>query len=250
MDSERPVQVYCFHPAGAGVSVFQRWGRLLAPGVEVIPVLLPGRDRRRAEQRIATAAELGDELRRLMLPRLTTPYVLYGHSLGGLVAMTAAAVLREAGYPDPALVAVSGCAPPHAPVPLLDARLADDELVDRLIELSMIPGPVPARGVWCRGVLPVLRDDLRLAAALRAATLQTAALQAAASLVPSPLLAIAGRADPVASAEVMAGWRQWAGGRFALRTLPGDHLFVRGPELPRLLRRFCLIIERALAGAH
>ena len=26
------------------------------------------------------------------------------------------------------------------------------ELVDRLIELSMIPGPVPARGVWCRGV--------------------------------------------------------------------------------------------------
>jgi surfactin synthase thioesterase subunit len=80
--------------------------------------------------------------------------------------------------------------------------------------------------------------------------LQTAALQAAASLVPSPLLAIAGRADPVASAEVMAGWRQWAGGRFALRTLPGDHLFVRGPELPRLLRRFCLIIERALAGAH
>ncbi|MER8062457.1 MULTISPECIES: MBL fold metallo-hydrolase [unclassified Streptomyces] len=46
-----------------------------------------------------------------------------------------------------------------------------------------------------------------------------------------PVLAVAGRSDPLAPRESMAWWRGWTTGPFALRTVPRDHFFVRGREV-------------------
>ncbi|NEB78720.1 thioesterase, partial [Streptomyces sp. SID14478] len=45
-------------------------------------------------------------------------------------------------------------------------------------------------------------------------------------------------------AEAMAQWRRWTTGPFALRTVPGDHFFVRGHELPRLIGRAGRAVRR------
>ncbi|GAA4688800.1 alpha/beta fold hydrolase [Streptomyces chumphonensis] len=234
-----PVPLYCVPHAGAGTSAFARWSASLGRGVEPRPVLLPGRDRRRREPRVTGARALFADLLRHNGPPPQGPYVLYGHSLGGLVAYSVARALHRAGRPGPALVAVGACPPPDAAVALTDAAdLPDEELLAVLTGLGAVPPEAPAGGIWRRSALGVLRDDLRLATALRAG---------ADGPLDVPLLAVSGDGDALAGPEVMAGWRRWTTGRYAERTVTGDHFFVRDAALPRLLGRACRVVLRSSA---
>ncbi|SDP00715.1 Surfactin synthase thioesterase subunit [Streptomyces sp. cf386] len=233
-----PVPVYCFAHAGAGVSAFHRWRQRPDPAMGLRPVLLPGREKRRDEPRLTERPALIADLLRSLgpLPVPPRPYILYGHSLGGLVAYSLARALADAGLPAPALVAVGACPPPDAVTPLADsAEASDTELVAMLSSFGAVPPGARPGGTWYRAVLPVLRDDLRLARALRGAATRPLGV---------PLLAVAGRRDPIAGPGVMAGWREWTTDAFVERVLPGDHFFLRDRELPRLLGRACRTLTR------
>ncbi|MEV4867293.1 thioesterase II family protein [Streptomyces ossamyceticus] len=230
------MRLYCFPHAGAGTSAFARWPEQFGPKVEAVPVLLPGRDARRRETRVTGRRALFADLLRHHKPVPSIPYVLYGHSLGGMIAYSVARALEQAGRPAPALVVVGACPPPDARVRLVQAAdLPDCQLMETLREAGAVPPDTPRGGVWQRSALKVIRDDLRLAQSLR---------EAADGPLSVPLLAVSGDLDPLAGREVMAGWRDWTTGPFVERTLPGDHFFLRGPALPRLLDRACRVVQR------
>ncbi|MFI2620588.1 thioesterase II family protein [Streptomyces sp. NPDC018584] len=251
MQDERTLPVHCFAHAGAGVSSFAGWNRHLGPGTRAVPHLLPGRDTRRREPRVtAREALLADLLHHF--PRTadtdTRPatYLLYGHSLGALVAYTITRALSEAGLPTPALLVLGACPPPDAAPSRSGAcRAPDEELLRVLGDLADLPGGTAPGGLWHRVVRPVLRDDLLLAEALRTA----ACRPSPAEPLDVPVLAVAGRDDPLAPARTVAGWRRWTTGPFAVRTVPGDHFFVRGRELPRLIGRASRAVGRLMPMA-
>ncbi|MEU9731514.1 alpha/beta fold hydrolase [Streptomyces sp. NPDC048002] len=230
------MKLYCFPHAGAGTSAFGAWPELLGDSVRPVPVLLPGRGVRRREHRVTDVRALLADLDRYDLPAAGEPYVLYGHSLGGLIAYTLARSLEKAGRPGPALVVVGACPPPDAHSALADAcELPDDRLLDVLRTFGAVDADTPRGGIWERTALGVIRDDLRLARELRGA---------ADGPLTAPLLTVAGTEDPIAGPEVMAGWRAWAAGFHAGRTVTGDHQFVRGRALPALLGRACRVVRR------
>ncbi|MGW3989895.1 thioesterase II family protein [Streptomyces sp. NPDC004830] len=250
MPDAPPVVLHCFAHAGAGVSAFHGWQTRLGPGAVPAAHLLPGRDRRRREPRVTTRQELlADLLDDFRAPN--GPFVLYGHSLGAMVAYTLARALHEAGLPTPALLAVGACPPPDAPSELADAcRRSPDGLLDLLDRLEVVPEGARPGGLWHRAVLPVLRDDLTLADSLRRAAL----MPVTGGPFAVPLLVVAGEADPLAPPGTMAGWERFSAGPVVRRTVAGgDHFFVRGPALPRLLGRACRVVGRTarapLAGA-
>ncbi|MFJ8078100.1 thioesterase II family protein [Streptomyces sp. NPDC096176] len=238
-----PLRLYCFAHAGAGVTGFARWPARSGPDLDIIPVLLPGREARRRETRLTTRAGLlADLLDDMTRAAHHGPYVLYGHSLGGMVAYTLARALIDKGLPPPALVAVGACPPPDAVPANRGSELSDEQLLAFLGDLGSAPTGLlaDAGSVWHRTVLPVLRDDLALGADLRAAALDPAT----GGPLPLPVLAVDGADDPVVGAETMDGWRRWTSGRLVRRTVPGDHFFVRGREIPRLIGRACRIVQR------
>lgn len=240
MSDEQPVLLHCFAHAGAGVSSFRGWPADLGTGVTPVPHLLPGRDARRREPRVtgreALLAELMDHFR-----APPGPYVLYGHSLGALVAYTLTRALHEAGLPGPALLAVGACPPPDTASELSDAcRDSDERLLPLLDAVGALPEGAAPGDFWHRSVMPVLRDDLTLADRLRAA----ARAPVGGGPLTVPVLAVAGEDDPVARPDQLAGWQRWTAGALVTRTLPGDHFFVRGHELPRLLGRACRAVRR------
>jgi surfactin synthase thioesterase subunit len=238
-DETRPVRLHCFAHAGAGISSYRAWGAALGPGAEPVPVQLPGRDSLRALPRLTDR----DALVRQLLPALLDaseagPYALYGHSLGGLVAYTLARALQESGARPPVLVAVGACLPPDRTSALLEAaEVTDAELFSLLADLGSAPSGAAAvpGGLWYRSVLPVLRDDLRLALDLRAATRGTPAD----GRLEAPVLAIGGDRDTLVGPEGVRAWRSWTTGEFTARFVAGDHFFVRGAEAPRLVGEAC-----------
>ncbi|MBC2906273.1 thioesterase [Streptomyces sp. PSKA01] len=243
---ERPVgagpKLFCFPHAGAGTSAFGGWPALLGASARPVPVLLPGRDSRRREPRVTGVRGLFADLLRHHGPPPEEPYILYGHSLGGLIAYSVTRALEKAGRRGPELVVVGACPPPDTRTALADAcELPDDRLLDLLETFGAVEPGTPRGGIWQRTALGVIRDDLRLARELR---------RAADGPLATPLLTIAGTDDPVAGPEVMDGWRAWADSIHGRRTVAGDHYFVRGRALPELLGRLCKDVQRlSHAGA-
>ncbi|MFJ1902127.1 MULTISPECIES: thioesterase II family protein [unclassified Streptomyces] len=241
MYEEEPVPLHCFAHAGAGVSAFYSWPGDLGPGVEPLPRLLPGREARRREPRVTGREGLLADVMDTFAQAPDASYVLYGHSLGAMVAYTVTRALHEAGLPGPALLALGACPPPDAASVLSDAAWGpEDQLLELLAETGTLPQGAEPGGLWHRAVLPVLRDDLSLAHELR--------INAHEAVVGPPLsvpmLIVSGTDDPLARPDVMAGWRRWSTGPMVTRTVPGDHFFVRGHELPRLLGRACRVVRR------
>ncbi|AZM55058.1 thioesterase [Streptomyces sp. WAC 01529] len=234
-------RLLCFHHAGAGVSSFARWQGAFGETAEVVPVLLPGRGPRVRERRLTDPDELVAELVELLGPLLDRPYLFYGHSLGGLVAHTFTAALEAAGARTPELLVVGAVLPPHLRSPLLrSAGLPRRELLELLVSYGTVPPEALADvdGIYRRHVLPALIDDLKLGEALcRSGTDK---------VLRTPLVALAGRYDPIAPVPGMAEWDRYAPGDFGLRTVKGDHFFVRERWVPGMLRD---LIEERRAGS-
>jgi len=245
MADGRPVTLYCFAHAGAGVDCFRRWPLLTGADVDVVPLALPGRGPRRREARVVERAELVAAFLQVFRRRTPDqgPFALYGHSLGGLVAYTLARVLADKGLPQPSFVGLGAAPTPNRPPALIDAADAPvDQLLDMLAELGALPGndAIAPGGVWHRAVLPVLRDDLRLGAALRAAAVDPST----GGPLDVPLLVLGGADDFVVPAATLEGWRRWSTADIALRTVAGDHFFVRGTQAPRTVGRACRVVRR------
>ena len=85
-DTDGGLRLYCLPHAGGSASTFRPWiGRL--PGVSVLPVQYPGRETRLSEPPHHRVPELAAELAAALLADTQdTPYAVYGHSFGGLLA--------------------------------------------------------------------------------------------------------------------------------------------------------------------
>ncbi|MFE6286046.1 thioesterase II family protein [Streptomyces sp. NPDC057877] len=242
MSDEPPVRLHCFARSGEGVSVFDGWAARVGPGVEPVPVRVPPSTAPHPVHPVHPAGPVSraEPLLAQVLPRITAArggcFVLYGHGLGAMIALTVTRALHEAGLPGPALLAVGACPPPRA---LPDARRATDAELLHLFAGATVP-PASDEGIFLRAMLPVLRADLQLA--------QDLTEKARAPLAPGPLttpvLVIAAPRGPLAG-PAASGWRQVTRGPVRSRTVPGHHVFARGGgELPRLLGRACRVARR------
>ncbi|MFE7853229.1 thioesterase II family protein [Streptomyces sp. NPDC057403] len=249
MPDDPALTLYCFAHAGAGVDCFHRWPALAGPGVQIVPLVLPGRGSRRPEALVHDRDGLLGAFPELLRRRPQQgPFAFYGHSLGGLVAYTLARVLADRRGPQPVFVGLGAIPSPDDPATLTGAADAPvDHLLEQLGGLGLLPGDAATApgGVWHRMVLPVLRADLKLAGALRAAAVDPAT----GGPLDVPLLVLGGTDDPVAPAGTLAGWSRWSTAAVLRRAVAGDHFFVRQRQTPQIVGRACRVARRLAPSA-
>jgi amino acid adenylation domain-containing protein len=212
-DGER---LFCFPHAGSGASAFRHWQSRLPASVECCPVQLPGRENRVADPMPDTMDELAEQTVRALLPTMSPPYVLFGHSFGGLLAYTVARRLHEQGHPLPRTLLISGARPPHVAAEESYHTLPHDELLSHVRATNGIAEPLLKHEEFVRRLLEVLRNDLRIAADR----------PAPGTALPCPIRVFAADDDPVVPLAVVEGWREYASGEFGVERGPGDHYAV------------------------
>ncbi|ANW16922.1 thioesterase [Streptomyces clavuligerus] len=218
------VTLVCCPYAGAAPTAFLPLGRALAgaaPGVRVLVAQLPGRGRRVREPLESSLTALADSLAAVVAAE-PGPVVLYGHSMGALLAYAVARAVR------PAHLAVSGCCPPGAPRPAGPWHTrSDEELVAGMVRLGAAREPFADPDIRALA-LPVLRADLR--AAERWAPEPGPPLDC-------PVTAVAGDRDPEAPPRTVSGWAWLTRGGYRRETLHGGHFLVEEclPELAAVL---------------
>jgi medium-chain acyl-[acyl-carrier-protein] hydrolase len=149
------------------------------------------------------------------------PYVLFGYSLGGLIAFETARILArdaEQQQPQALIVAASGAPTERLNLPHLH-MLPDAEFIRRSVD--RYPGGIPAAVLGepdlMAMLLPVLKADMKMFETYE--YLPGEALRC-------PIYAIAGEQDHLCSPSSMAGWKKETTGSFFTETVAGNHFFI------------------------
>lgn len=211
-NGDRP-PVVCFPPAGAAPMWLRPLAAALPTGTPVYAVQLAGHGTRLAEPPpTAMADAVGAAV--AAVGRLgPTRCVLFGHSMGGVLAYETARRLPA----PPLLLAVSGCRPPRRRGALpVRHTLDDDALVAAMVALGAPAEPFDEPEIRALA-LPVLRADLRLVETWRPTT---------AGPLDVPILVLAGDRDPDAPPADADGWAAETTAGCDVVTVDGDHYFV------------------------
>jgi pyochelin biosynthetic protein PchC len=210
--------VLCFPHAGGAASFFLPWAALLPDGVELLAVRYPGREDRVMEPPATTMDELVEPVIRGIQTLTGAPLVLFGHSMGALVAYEVARGLRGDHLIG---LAVSGRAGPGSGGPKALSTLGDAELIAELTAMGGTSPQMLEHPEILQILLPALRADC---AVVEAYDSNPAAGRA--GELPIPVTAYHGGADPDVDAAMIDRWATVTRAAFTAREFPGGHFYL------------------------
>lgn len=226
--------IVAFPHAGGGTHTFGRWRRHVPPDVNLLAVLLPGRERLIHRPPVRSLEEAVDLCTADLLRFIGTggegsgpsgpsgpscpaevPLVFYGQCSGAVLALEVARRLRAVGGPVPHLLCLASQAFPiddggtPEPIEVEAERLFRRSFPDvaglpgRIAQelWAVVGGPMRQDMVLTRGYLPLTGDPL-----------------------PTALTVLVGADDPELAPEQTDGWRDVVTGPFRRHVLPGGHL--------------------------
>lgn len=229
--------------AGGNASYYFAFSQALSAYAEVLTVQYPGRQDRFAEPLAGSIGAMVDGVHQALRPWLDGPLVLFGHSMGALVAFELARRLEAearagaeagsgsdfgSGSGSGADAGVTVRGPLRGLIvsgrrsPLLQS--ADDDLPQDddglLAHLGSLAGTDPrllAHEGFTELILPSLRADYRAVREYRCAP---------GPALRVPVSVLCGEQDPRVTVPDAMAWRELAEGAFTFRGFPGGHFYL------------------------
>jgi surfactin synthase thioesterase subunit len=236
------VRLFCFSHAGGDAALYARWRDVLAPEIEVCPVILPGRGVRWREAPYRRMNDLANPLFDALLPAVDRPFGFFGHSMGAVIAYEMARRFAAVSAEPPRCLIVSGRQQPFLPSRLPSVYgLSADQLLARMSLLNGTPMVLLQNQELAAAYLPGLRADLELNESY--------------CPTPDPMLdiqmaAFLGDHDPIVKPADMLGWRELTTGQFDVMVFPGDHFYLAGarPDVLGAVRNIVLGKQCPISG--
>jgi medium-chain acyl-[acyl-carrier-protein] hydrolase len=213
------LRVFCFHYAGGNASAFREWYKDMPEEIEIVAVQLPGREKRFTEPLLSSSNVIIDCLSKDIVSLLDKPYVVYGHSVGALLAFELVQSLRDSNCRLPNFIVVSS-----SPAPQLKfnrnaiSNLPDNEFLERLKAYNGLPDSLTNNNELLSVFMPMLRADLTV--------FETYTYREQPPL-KCPIIALGGIYDPIVSKHDLAAWYNQTTSLFTLNFFEGDHFFIK-----------------------
>jgi medium-chain acyl-[acyl-carrier-protein] hydrolase len=211
-------RLFCFPYAGGSAAIFREWADELALNVEVCAIRLPGRERRFSEPALRRAEDVVESLIPILQHLLDMPFVMFGYSMGALLAYEVARAILTTSAVEPRALFASAHRAPHLPMRRRNwYDLPRDELIAEVKALNGTPAEVFQHDDLVELVLPMLRSDLELVETYKSP---------AGPVLSCPVIAMGGSDDRDVSPEELAGWASATTGPFKSMMFDGDHFFI------------------------
>jgi medium-chain acyl-[acyl-carrier-protein] hydrolase len=217
-----PIKLLCLHHAGGSPASFRPWVDELPGTVELLAVRLAGRDARLRERPATSVNEIVGPLARAIKPLLAEhDLVIFGHSLGALLAFELTRELRRQRLASPRALIVSGRNAPGTGRELELHKLGDRELV---ADVQRIYGGIPRQVLdepeLLALTLPLLRADL---------TVNETYQLADEPPLDCRLRAYGGVDDPHVGRAGLEAWATHTSASFTCEQATGDHFYLGSP---------------------
>lgn len=228
-------RLFCFSYAGGTSELFRQWQTGLADVCLICPAELPGRGSRMDEPFALSLMQAARQAANAIFPYTTSPYYIFGHSLGSVLALETTRVLQEGGVPLPLGLIVSGRYPPYLP----DKRkklhnMPDEALIDEMRRLGGTPEEILQQRELLDMMLPIVRADFRLLETHK--SLRTPCLHV-------PIHVFCGREDEDSPLELLAQWQDATDTPCSIDFFDGGHFYINESR-DQLLRRLRQLIRR------
>ncbi|MEM7582906.1 MAG: alpha/beta fold hydrolase [Acidobacteriota bacterium] len=211
------MRLFCLPFAGGGAITYRDWPNEMPAEVEVMPIQLPGRERRLREAAYTRMEPLVDALDAALAPYLDKPFAIFGHSMGAAIGHEWTRRLKQAHGLAPVSLLVSARRAPHISSEDKYYLLPDGEFREHLREMNGTPGEVLANPELMELLLPLLRADFELN------DTHEPALQ---PLLDCPVSVYGGLEDAEISRSDLTAWEDTTTGSYRLRMFEGDHFFL------------------------
>ena len=229
-------RLVCIPYAGGSAHVYNKWKTLLKDKVDVHAVQLPGRGNRFRDPVATEIEQVISPLASAMKTLFDKPFILFGHSMGGLLAFELARRCQLLFGIVPLCLFVSGCrAPKRVGLDQSYAQLDDERFLNAVNRYGAIPDEVFLNADLRSIVLPALRADY--------AILESYRYHKEAPL-DCPIVSFGGQQDSEVSADDLQAWEEETTRPFQRHLLTGGHFFIRESEadLLAIVNRYLLEI--------
>jgi len=213
------LRIFCLPFAGGGATIYRDWGKLLGSTIEVCPIQLPGRESRFSEPAFTEAQALAQALSNQLQPYKDKPFVLYGHSMGALVAFELTRVLQDAGFKMPETLILGAHRAAHLPRTRETFYSLDDKtFIQKLQRFGGFPEEVLASEELMQLLMPTLKADFKLCDTYVYSDQEP---------LNCPIHVFSGATDREAPYDVMEAWRQHSSIGTQMHVFQAGHFFIR-----------------------
>jgi medium-chain acyl-[acyl-carrier-protein] hydrolase len=184
----------------------------------LIAVQLPGRETRLSQPFITDINIIAKQIADNFPKRQTTPFVFFGHSLGGLIAFEVIHELRRHYLKSPEYLIVSGRnAPQIRSREEILHNLPDELFIKGILKYQGMPDEILQNKELLEILLPRLRADFTLS--------ETYQYKKRPPL-ECPILALGGNNDPTVNYDELVAWKIQTTKECSVNLFPGGHFFL------------------------
>ncbi len=211
------ITLFCLPFSGGNIYSYRTLETYLADFIKPVPLELPGHGRRLKEPLLTDIHEIIDDIFRQINVSLTSPYAIYGHSMGTITGyLLTHKILKEQMSP-PLHLFFSGHGAPaltfqEEPIHLLP----NDRFVQKVLEYGGIPEEVATEKALMDLFGPIMKADFQ---SLYEYTYQKA------ELLDIPITVIIGMAEGIADEDILA-WQEVTTRDITIKKFSGGHFFI------------------------
>ena len=213
------VKVFCLPYAGGSASIYFDWKEKFTRVADVIPLEYNGHGSLFGEPFYQDADEAAADIYKRISSENPQNYVLFGHSMGSMIALLVAIKLEESGYrPLPKAIFVGGMRPPH--LKHKDEQLSHlpkDELMKKIFALGQMDSEIMNEPELVEMLYDVFHADLKLS--------ETYEYQKPLPGISIPMVMMTGNQDLEAPLDEMKEWAKYTSNHFHLKEFTADHFF-------------------------
>jgi len=213
------VQLFCIPYAGGSANIYSQWRDKLKGTAEVVPLEYAGHGKLFCEEFASDIGEVAKEMCHQIESNLKEDYVIYGHSMGCLVAYETVLRLTALGGKLPRAVILSATRPPHLLCKDKDlGSLSRDALMQHFASMGQMEREVFEEPELYEIISEIMYADVQICTKYAKQEKQCLKLDV-------PFLVFTGEADDEAPPEDMEEWKKYTNKDFILKVIKGDHFF-------------------------
>ncbi|MEK7991080.1 MAG: thioesterase domain-containing protein [Thiotrichaceae bacterium] len=219
MPNASNVNLFTLPFAGGNFYSYRAFQAHLPPQIKMRPLEPPGRGRRMAENLLPSLEDMADDaFLTLQKHDLSKPYIIYGHSMGGLLGYLLIQRLQLHHAPLPLHFIVSGRRSPDKPYPHTYHTQPPTQFIQWLKTLGGLPQSILDSEEMMELVTPIIQTDFQAAETFDYK-------QQARIKLTVPISAFYGINEGILQQE-MLNWHQESTQKVHIESLQGGHFFI------------------------